>query len=471
MHSTGEDASSSLYSNRANSRWPGKHAALPQQRFAIRIAAISVAVASDVFLLFAANLTATYIRFGNISGSTMSDMLVVVVLAFLLAGVALEGYRLNILKRPVQSVVRMLFALAIATGFAFAAAFAFQAGAVYSRLETGYMLVAAAVYLIAARFVYKAFLDRLSDVIDPCVLVLGPAPEAKNPRSTIDRMIPPQPPDLADPVALERTYAEIRHADRIILAIGEKTERAAWARYVRMIGIEAEIIEPDLQDIAVLGMSHWQGAPTLIVARAALNFGERALKRAFDLLVGGVLLLVTAPMLLALMVLIKHGSPGPAIFAQWRVGRNNNRYRCYKLRTMYDDMQDLHGEHSAERDDVRITRIGKFLRRTSLDEFPQLWNVVRGDMSLVGPRPHALGSVAAGSLFWEAVPNYWSRHAMRPGMTGLAQVRGLRGATRTRLDLERRVAADLEYINGWSIWLDIKILLQTARVLLHREAY
>ena len=94
-----------------------------------------------------------------------------------------------------------------------------------------------------------------------------------------------------------------------------------------------------------------------------------------------------------------------------------------------------------------------------------------GDMSLVGPRPHTLGSTAEGALFWEAVPDYWTRHAMRPGITGLAQVRGLRGATITRSDIEKRVAADLEYINGWSIWFDLKILLQTIRVVLHRNAF
>jgi lipopolysaccharide/colanic/teichoic acid biosynthesis glycosyltransferase len=131
---------------------------------------------------------------------------------------------------------------------------------------------------------------------------------------------------------------------------------------------------------------------------------------------------------------------------------------------MYTEVADPHGYRSTGRDDDRITRIGGFLRRTSLDEFPQLWNVIRGDMSLVGPRPNALGSTAEGALFWEAVPDYWTRHAMRPGMTGLAQVRGLRGATHTRSDIEKRVAADLEYINSWSIWLDLKILLQTIRV-------
>jgi lipopolysaccharide/colanic/teichoic acid biosynthesis glycosyltransferase len=137
---------------------------------------------------------------------------------------------------------------------------------------------------------------------------------------------------------------------------------------------------------------------------------------------------------------------------------------------MYAEMGDPHGNRSTARDDNRFTRIGKFLRRTSLDELPQLWNVIRGDMSLVGPRPHALGSVAEGALFWDAVPDYWTRHAMRPGMTGLAQVRGLRGATIVRGDIEKRVAADLEYINSWSIWLDLKILLQTTRIVFH-DAY
>ena len=180
---------------------------------------------------------------------------------------------------------------------------------------------------------------------------------------------------------------------------------------------------------------------------------------------------VGGPWFLLLMLLIKRDSPGPAIFAQPRVGRNNHRYQCYKLRTMHDDLADPNGNRSTARDDDRVTRIGKFLRRTSLDELPKLWNVIRGDMSLAGPRPHALGSTAEGALFWEAVPDYWTRHAMRPGITGLAQVRGLRGATITRSDIEKRVAVDLEYINSWSTWLNLKILLKTIGVVFHRNAF
>jgi lipopolysaccharide/colanic/teichoic acid biosynthesis glycosyltransferase len=307
--------------------------------------------------------------------------------------------------------------------------------------------------------------------MEPRVLVLGRDVNRIATAADFDHIVPLERPNRADPYSLERTYALVRNADRIILAFDNADERIAWAQFVRLIGIDAELIEPDLQNIPVLGVSHWDGTPTLVVARKALDFGERALKRAFDLAISVPLLALIGPFLLLLMLAIKLGSPGPAIFAQIRVGRNNRHYKCYKLRTMYDHMGDPHGNRSTARDDRRITRIGKILRRTSLDEFPQVWNVIRGDMSLVGPRPHPLGCSAEGALFWEVVPDYWTRHAMRPGITGLAQVRGLRGATITRSDIEKRVAADLEYINGWSILYDLKILMQTIRVVFHSNAF
>ncbi len=115
--------------------------------------------------------------------------------------------------------------------------------------------------------------------------------------------------------------------------------------------------------------------------------------------------------------------------------------------------------------------MGRFIRRTSIDELPQLFNVLRGDMSIVGPRPHALGSLAGEHLFWEAADGYWLRHALKPGMTGLAQVRGFRGATRSPEDVRQRVRADLEYLIKWSLWRDVLILLKTCRVVVHENAF
>jgi polysaccharide biosynthesis protein PslA len=472
MRSAGERAASiPISAEHAVASSPKKKTALPKYRYAIRVAAVVIAVLGDILLIAAAALTAAFVRFESLSDANTIDLLLVIVPTFLLAAVALNCYRLNTLRSAFKSVGRTLTALAIAAGLAFTMAFALKVGATYSRLESGIMLVVAAAYLAVGHVLYKVCLDRLSRAIDPQILILGPAFGAIDIAANVDRRIPLEHPNAADPVSLERTYKQIRYADRIILAFDEPTERAAWAQFVRLIGIDAELIEPDLQNITVLGVNHWEGTPTLVVARRALNLGERAVKRVFDLAISVPLLCLTGPWLLLLMLLIKRDSPGPAIFAQPRVGRNNHRYQCYKLRTMYDDVGDPHGNRSAARDDDRVTRIGKFLRRTSLDELPQLWNVIRGDMSLVGPRPHALGSTAEGALFWQAVPDYWTRHAMRPGITGLAQVCGLRGATITRSDIEKRVAVDLEYINSWSIWLDLKILLQTVGVVLHRNAF
>ena len=445
--------------------------ALPQYRHAIKIIISLVAIIGDITLLSAAALTAALLRFASLSEATPFNYLLIIVPTFALAAVALNGYGLSTLRDSARSVGRALLALAIAAGIGFTTAYALQVGVNYSRVATGIMLILASIYITTGRLLYKVILEHLSSLIDPHVLILGPAFAAADLAGSVERIIPTERPNPSDPGSLEQTYALVRHADRIILAFDDPEDRMAWAQFVQLVGVDAELIKPDLQNITVLGVNHLAGAPTLVVARGPLTFGERALKRVFDVAVSAPLLVFVAPWLLLFMWLVKLESPGPAIFAQPRVGRNNRRYQCYKLRTMFHDVSDRHGSRSAARDDDRVTRIGKFLRRTSIDELPQLWNVICGDMSLVGPRPHPLGTLAEGRLLWDAVPDYWTRHAMRPGITGLAQVRGLRGATDTRSSIEKRVEADLEYINNWSIWLDMKILLRTIRVVIHENAY
>ena len=190
-----------------------------------------------------------------------------------------------------------------------------------------------------------------------------------------------------------------------------------------------------------------------------------------DVLTAGCALLFLLPLLLTVALLIRIEDGGPVFFRQQRQGRNNRLFWIYKFRSMSALKLDQAGTRSASRDDDRITRIGRIIRRTSIDELPQLINVLRGDMSVVGPRPHAIGSLAGNKRFWEVDPRYLLRHSLKPGLTGLAQVRGLRGATDTETDLTHRLQADLEYLDGWTVLRDLKIILGTIRVLVHDKAF
>jgi len=186
---------------------------------------------------------------------------------------------------------------------------------------------------------------------------------------------------------------------------------------------------------------------------------DRQFKRLLDIIFSFAALLLLAPFLVLTAFAVRFTSPGPALFWQDRYGLDGRRFRIAKLRTMSVlEAGDQPGLRQATRDDPRVTPVGSFLRHWSIDELPQLWNVLKGDMSIVGPRPHA---VEHNEYFRQLIPGYMQRHAFKPGITGLAQVQGLRGSTPTLDSMRRRVAADLEYQRSWSLAGDLKILLQT----------
>jgi putative colanic acid biosynthesis UDP-glucose lipid carrier transferase len=185
-------------------------------------------------------------------------------------------------------------------------------------------------------------------------------------------------------------------------------------------------------------------------------------KRVFDVVVALALLLFLAPLLTVIAVSVLLDSRGPALFRQRRTGLHGRVFTIYKFRTM-SVMEDGDDLAHATRDDQRVTRVGAFLRKSSLDELPQLFNVLRGDMSIVGPRPHA---VAHDNKYASVVPNYWERFRARPGLTGLAQIAGLRGEVDGANGMARRVEEDLRYLRDWSLRLDISIILRTAPLLL-----
>lgn len=185
------------------------------------------------------------------------------------------------------------------------------------------------------------------------------------------------------------------------------------------------------------------------------------IKRLMDIVVSLTAILILLPFFLAVAFLIRLDSKGPALFTQLRWGKGGKKIRIYKFRSMRTDLCDHSGVQQTVVGDPRVTRIGSIIRRTNIDELPQLFNVLKGDMSLVGPRCHAIGMLAAGMTYEALVPEYHKRHAMRPGITGLAQMRGLRGPTDRPGKARARIACDLHYIENFSVWLDIRIILGT----------
>ncbi|MEM7569334.1 MAG: undecaprenyl-phosphate glucose phosphotransferase [Pseudomonadota bacterium] len=191
-----------------------------------------------------------------------------------------------------------------------------------------------------------------------------------------------------------------------------------------------------------------------------------------DKLIACLGLVVLAPVMLVIAALIKLTSAGPVFFRQQRFGFNNRPFYLFKFRSMYVEQQDVSGALSTQRGDQRVTPIGRILRRTSLDEIPQLFNVLRGEMSIVGPRPHALEMRVNDALYHERYSDYASRHRVKPGLTGWAQINGSRGEVDTHEKARRRILLDLYYIRNWSLALDLWIMVCTAvTVITNRDAY
>ncbi|HVH76649.1 MAG TPA: undecaprenyl-phosphate glucose phosphotransferase [Stellaceae bacterium] len=230
--------------------------------------------------------------------------------------------------------------------------------------------------------------------------------------------------------------------------------------------------EPMAEAFPVRGLTYLADVPVLEIMERPLKNWNAITKWIEDKLLGGILLLLSLPLMAVVAALVKFDSKGPVLFVQERYGFNNNVIRVLKFRTMYSGRGDASGAARTVRGDPRVTRVGRILRALSLDEMPQLFNVVRGDMSLVGPRPHAIAMKAGGRLYPEAVSEYLARHRVKPGITGWAQTHGLRGEIDTLEKARARVAHDLYYIEHWSLSLDLWILAMTAPSLfVHRNAY
>lgn len=271
-----------------------------------------------------------------------------------------------------------------------------------------------------------------------------------------------------------------RHAseplDAIIIALpGHDIERISDL-VVRFRALPTDILlGPDLAQLKLHAkpVSNQLGPlPFASLANAPMRDWPSALKWLEDMLIALAALIFTAPLFALIAILIKLDSKGPVFFRQQRLGFNNDAFMIYKFRTMHQNLGDPSGAIATKRFDRRVTRIGRFLRRTSLDELPQLINVLRGDMSIVGPRPHPVAMQLDNQLITNRLKDYAARHRVKPGITGLAQVNGNRGEIDSPEKAEQRIHFDLLYIESWSLWLDFEIVMRTFfQVPFDRSAY
>ncbi len=277
-------------------------------------------------------------------------------------------------------------------------------------------------------------------------------------------------PENHDPIMYDRLAKTLRSADRVVVACATN-RREAWSHTLKGVSVQGEIIFPELSSYSPLGVHHFGSMSTLVVSAGPFDMFDRGIKRGFDLVISSIALVALSPLLALVSLAIKIDSPGPVFFRQLRIGRDNETFHIFKFRSLRHEQTDAGATRLVTKNDDRVTRVGRFIRATSIDELPQLLNIFLGRMSVVGPRPHAHSAKAADKLYWEVDPKYWHRHAIKPGLTGLAQVRGFRGETVLESDLSNRLQADLEYLENWTIWRDIQIIVMTFKVLVHRNAF
>ncbi|HVJ42143.1 MAG TPA: exopolysaccharide biosynthesis polyprenyl glycosylphosphotransferase [Dongiaceae bacterium] len=268
-----------------------------------------------------------------------------------------------------------------------------------------------------------------------------------------------------EPVINLQRQVRQNQVDKILVALPLNAEERLLDLLVRLKSLPVDVsILPDGLGIRLFGQQTSQeGFDQLFlnIFHRPMSARDQAIKRAFDVIASLLLLVFLAPVMIVAGLAITLTSPGPVFFRQPRAGLYDDVIRVFKFRTMYAHRTDLLATQQTQRNDPRITMVGRFLRKTSIDELPQLFNVLMGEMSLVGPRPHATGMCINGQPCHQIFREYAHRHRVKPGVTGWAQVNGFRGAVEDAAILNERIKHDVYYIDNWSLWFDMEILLKT----------
>ena len=438
----------------------------------LRIRAFSLLALLDTVCIVGSFVVAATLRNRLMTDSSWIVILAALVPIYLAAATNGHAYSVRNLQEPYHALAKGLQALILAVSAVIFVAFCFKASNQFPRTVVAIGSISSFLLIAVGRYIFAKNTDWIigRTLFHTIIIRDGDQRLPSGDFSVLDASAMSFDPGTHDPMMYDHFAKSLQSADRIIV-LCDADRRTAWAQALKGVNIQSEIVVHELGALSPLGVSIYDGTATLIVAKGPLGLFDRFIKRAFDIAVASAALVLLWPVLVIISIWVKLDSPGPVLFRQTRIGRANQMFEMLKFRSMATESCDSLGGRSTDRNDSRVTRTGGFIRKTSLDELPQLVNVLRGEMSIVGPRPHPLGSRAADKLFWEVDDRYWHRHAAKPGLTGLAQVRGHRGATPLESDLTDRLQADLEYLDTWSIWRDLQIIVMTFRVLIHRNAY
>ncbi len=404
-------------------------------------------------------------------------------------------YSVQAFRSFMRDGMRLLATWVIVFLLSFAAIFLFKLGDAYSRVWMVSWFLLGAMALTAERLVLASIIGNLTRAgrFDRRTAVVGAGEAAVEMIKALDaqgdtgvRIVgvfddrgDERSPDLIAGYPKLGTvddlvdYARRTHLDLVIFTV----PIAAEGRILQMLS-KLWVLPIDIRLAAHASKlrlrpraySYIGNVPVLDVFDRPIADWDLVQKWLFDKIVGGLLLIGLAPVMLAVALAVKLDSRGPVLFRQKRYGFNNELIEVFKFRSMYVDQGDHTASKLVTRNDPRVTRVGRFIRKTSLDELPQLLNVVlKGNLSLVGPRPHALQAKAANELYDQVVDGYFARHKVKPGITGWAQINGWRGETDTQEKIQRRVEHDLYYIENWSVLFDLQILAMTPLALMQTE--
>lgn len=439
-----------------------------QTRLALRFALFASEIAA-IILTFG---VAAFMRHGLDGLDQWLTVMSVTLPVYLGTALNSKAYDLDSIRDFRTSAKRAIMAFLFTIGTVTLMVFFLKVSTDFSRLVFGMGTVMCVPILLGLRLFYIRLTRSVMGTNPFSELIIrdGVALPEHYDAMVIDAAAHNLQPSTRDPVNIQRLGNFVHNIDRVVVACPPE-RRVQWAFVLKALDIDAELCVPELDELGAVSMCQLGNSSTMVVSAGPMGLRSRLMKRGFDVaLVLAVLPFLAIPMALVALA-IKLESPGPVLFRQVRIGRGNRPFHILKFRSMRVELCDAQGNRSAGRDDDRITRVGNFIRKTSIDELPQILNVLIGNMSIVGPRPHAVGSRAENLLFWDIDDRYFHRHAVKPGLTGLAQIRGFRGATEVREDLSNRLQADLEYRANWSLLNDIMIILATFRVLVHRNAF